>query len=100
MPASILRLPPEQLERANSAYAAAVAANRARLALGAVCLLIAIGLACVAGEVDAVKFLANIDRFPNYIRSLVPSLSWANLGADIAEWFWNLDEWLKLLGDT
>jgi phosphonate transport system permease protein len=100
MPASILRLPPEQLERAQAAYAAAVAAKRARVALGAVCLLLAIGLACVAGEVDPIKFLANIDRLPNYIRSLVPSLSWANFGADVAEWFWNLDEWLKLLADT
>lgn len=100
MPASILRLPPEQLERAQAAYAAAVAAKRARVALGAVCLLLAIGLACIAGEVDPVKFLANIDRLPNYIRSLAPSLSWTNFGADVAEWFWNLDEWLKLLADT
>jgi len=100
MPASIVRLPPEQLARAQAAYAAAIAAKRARLALGAVCLLIAIALAGVAGEVDLGKFLANIDRFPNYIRGLVPSLSWANLPADVAGWFWNLDEWLKQLADT
>ena len=100
MPGSILRLPPEQLKLAFSAYAAAVAAKRARTALGLVCLLVAIVLAGIAGEVDLVKFLSNIDRLPNYIRSLVPSLSWANFGSDVAEWFWNLDEWLKLLADT
>jgi phosphonate transport system permease protein len=100
MPASILRLPPEQLERAHAAYAAAVAAKRARLALGFVCLVVAITLAGITGEVDLGKFFANIDRLPNYIRSLVPALSWANFGADVAEWFWNLDEWLKLLADT
>jgi phosphonate transport system permease protein len=100
MPASILRLPPEQLARAHAAYAAAVAAKRARLALGFACLVVAIILAGIAGEVDPVKFLTNVDRLPNYIRSLAPSLSWANFGADVAEWFWNLDEWLKLLGDT
>src|SRR5262249_10845611 len=99
-PASSVRLPPEQLARAQAAYAAAIAAKRARLALGAVCLLIAIALAGVAGEVDLGKFLANIDRFPNYIRGLVPSLSWANLPPHRAEWFWNLDEWLKQLADT
>src|SRR5262249_30882252 len=92
--------PPEQLEHAFSAYAAAVAAKRRRIALGLVCLLAAIALAGVTGEVDLVKFARNIDRFPNYIRNLVPQLSWTSLGADLVEWFWNLDEWLKLLADT
>jgi phosphonate transport system permease protein len=100
MPGTIVRLPPEQLKHAFAAYAAAVAAKRARTTLGLVCLLIAIALAGIAGEVDLVKFASNIDRLPNYIRSLVPSLSWANLGPDVAEWFWNLDGWLKLLADT
>ena len=100
MPGAIVRLPPEQLKHAVAAYAAAVAAKRARTALGLVCLLIAIALAGIAGEVDVVKFANNIDRLPNYIRSLVPTLSWANLGPDLAEWFWNLDGWLKLLADT
>jgi phosphonate transport system permease protein len=100
MPGTILRLPPQQLERAFAAYAAAVAAKRLRTALALACLLVAIGLAGVIGEVDLVKFADNIDRFPNYIRGLVPNLSWSNLPADVAEWFWNLDEWLKLLADT
>jgi phosphonate transport system permease protein len=100
VPGTIVRLPPEQLKHAFAAYGAAVAAKRARTALGLVCLLIAIALAGIAGEVDLAKFANNIDRLPNYIRSLVPSLSWANLGPDVAEWFWNLDGWLKLLGDT
>jgi phosphonate transport system permease protein len=100
MPGAIIRLPPEQLRHAMTAYAAAVAAKRARLMLGFICLLIAIALAAIGGEVDLFKFAGNIDRLPNYIRSLVPSLSWATFGADMAEWFWNLDEWLKLLADT
>jgi phosphonate transport system permease protein len=100
MPGAIVRLPPEQIKHAFAAYAAAVAAKRVRTALGLVCLLIAIALAGIAGEVDLIKFANNVDRLPNYIRSLVPSLSWANLGADVAEWFWNLDGWLKLLADT
>ncbi len=100
MPGALLRLPPEQLEHAFSAYAAAVRAKRRRIALGLLCLLAAIALAGVAGDVDLVKFAGNIDRFPNYIRNLLPQLSWANFGADVGEWFWNLDEWLKLLADT
>src|SRR2546430_13432513 len=100
MPGVSLRLPPEQLEHAFSAYAAAVRARRWRVALGLLCLLAAIALAGVAGEVDLLKFAGNIDRFPNYIRNLLLQLSWTNFGADVAEWFWNLDEWLKLLADT
>jgi phosphonate transport system permease protein len=95
MPGALLRLPPKQLERAFAA-----SAKRRRIALGLMCLLAAIALAGVIGEVDLVKFAGNIDRFPNYIRNLAPQLSWTNLGADLVEWFWNLDEWLKLLGDT
>jgi len=75
MPGALLRLPPEQLEHAFSVYAAAVAAKRLRTALGLSCLLAAIALAGIGGEVDLVKLASNIDRFPNYIRSLVPDLS-------------------------
>jgi phosphonate transport system permease protein len=32
--------------------------------------------------------------------NLVPSLSWKTLGVDLAEWFWNLKDWLNLLLDT
>ena len=63
MPGAIVRLPPEQLRHALAAYAAAVAAKRLRVALGLACLLVAIALAGVAGEVDLVKFANNIDRF-------------------------------------
>ena len=100
MTGAVLRLPPEQLERALASYRAAVAAKRARLVLGLVVLGVAIGLAGIAGEVDAAKFFDNIHRLPNYIWNIVPQLSWANLGADLGEWFWNLKDWLKLLVDT
>ena len=83
-----------------AAYRAAVAAKRHRLFLGLAILGIALGLAGVVGEVDLVKFYANIHRLPNYIWNITPPLSWATLGADIAEWFWNLKDWLRLLVDT
>src|SRR5262245_9410277 len=100
MTAAVVRLPPEQLERLHAAYRNAVAAKRWRTALGMAILVAAIGLAGIAGEVDVGKFLANIDRLPNYIWSLVPSLSWRTLPADLAEWFWDLKDWLRLLADT
>jgi len=100
MAGAIVRLPPEQLRRAFAAYGDAVAAKRRRTALGGLVLLIAIGAACVSAEIDPAKFIANIHRFPNYIIGLAPTLSWANFTADLAEWFWDLRHWLRLLGDT
>jgi phosphonate transport system permease protein len=100
MPGAVVRLPPEQLARALSAYRDAVAAKRLRTALGFVLLLVAIGAAGIAGEVDLGKLAANLHRFPSYILSLVPTLTWANLWGDLNEWFWDLKSWLKLLVDT
>jgi phosphonate transport system permease protein len=96
----VLHLPPEQRERVLAAYVTAVAAKRHRLFLGLAILGIALGLAGVAGEVDVVKFYSNIHRLPNYLWNIAPPLSLATLGADIAEWFWNLKHWLALLVDT
>src|SRR5262245_25917678 len=100
MARAINLLPPPQLDRAQAAYRDAIAAKRLRSSLGLFVLAGAIVLAAIAGEVDLVKFARNIHRLPNYIYSITPSLSWANLGADLREWFWNLDAWLKMLGDT
>src|SRR5262245_38314428 len=100
MPSAVIRLSPAHLAQAERAYRAAVAAKRLRTALGLVILLLAIALAGIAGEVDLAKFAANIHRLPNYIWSIVPVLTWANFAADLSEWFWNLEDWLKLLVDT
>lgn len=100
MTSTVTRLSPEQLERASAHYRAAVAAKRARTTIGLAVLGVAIVLAGIAGEVDAHKFIANIHRLPAYIWNLLPSLAWSTLGADLAEWFWDLKGWLSLLLDT
>jgi len=100
MPSAVIRLPPEQRARALAHYRAAIAARRARTALGFVVLAAALVLAAVAGEVDPHKFVANIHRLPAYIVGLAPNLSGKTLGADLAEWFWDLRHWLNLLLDT
>jgi phosphonate transport system permease protein len=100
MASAVIRLPPEQLDRALAHYRAAVAAKRARTALGLTILAAALVLAGIAGEVDLQKFLANIHRLPAYVWNLIPALSWQTLDADIAEWFWDIKGWLSLLLDT
>ena len=100
MSRTVFLLPPEQLGHAQAAYRAAVAAKRLRLGLGLAVLLVLIGLASVSGEVSPAAFFANIHRLPAYIWNILPPLSFANLHGDLAEWFWNLKEWFKLLVDT
>jgi phosphonate transport system permease protein len=100
MSRAITLLPAAQLARAQSAYREACAARRLRSSIGLFVLAGAIVLAAIAGVVDLAKFARNIHRLPNYIYSITPSLSWTNLGTDLREWFWNLEDWLKLLGDT
>lgn len=100
MTGAVVRLPPEQVRQAQAAYRSAVAAKRLRTGLGVVLLIVALWLAGIAGEVDLAKFFANIHRLPDYVLNLAPPLTWANLGGDIASWFWNIETWLRLLVDT
>jgi len=39
-------------------------------------------------------------RFPKYIYETLPTLRLASLGSDLAEWYWGLKGWLKLLWQT
>ena len=100
MATAVPRYPDEQLEPLVAAYEKAVAAKRLRTVAVMAALAAAAILAAIAGEVDMHKFLANIHRLPSYLRDITPVLSPANLRADLAEWYWNLDHWLKLLIDT
>ena len=43
---------------------------------------------------------AGIPRLGEYISKTIPDLSWATLGADLADWFWRWKVWLNLLVET
>jgi phosphonate transport system permease protein len=100
MPAVVSELPDAQLRVLAEHYAAAVAAKRRRLILGLAIMVVAIAAAAWMGEVDLVKFVDNFWRFPSYFVSIMPSLSLATLGTDLAEWLWGLKRWTGLLLDT
>jgi phosphonate transport system permease protein len=82
------------------AYRDAVAAKRRQLLIGVLVLAACIWLAAIGSEVDLGKFADNAWRFPKYILETMPTLRLSSLGADISEWFWGLDGWLKLLWQT
>ncbi|APF37771.1 phosphonate ABC transporter, permease protein PhnE [Chelatococcus daeguensis] len=96
----IARLPEPRLRALEDAYGAAVAAKRRQVLLGGLILAALVGLSAWAGEVDLAKFFANLWRFPSYIGDIVPTLRLAHLGEDLAEWYWGLGYWLRLMGET
>lgn len=57
-------------------------------------------LAAHAAEVRPLVLAANIEKFTAYLGQIVPVLRPAHLGEDLAEWYWGLPKWLKLLGET
>jgi phosphonate transport system permease protein len=81
-------------------YRRAAAARLRRTLLGAGLFLACVWLSAIGAEVDLPRFAANVWRFPNYLYEILPRLRWATLGADLAEWFWNLRGWLRLLWQT
>lgn len=52
------------------------------------------------GEVDLKNLVDNGSNFTSYFGRIMPKLSVAHFGADVADWYWNITGWLKLLLDT
>jgi phosphonate transport system permease protein len=100
MSVAVPQLPDAQLGALMRVYADAVAAKRRRLGLGVALFLAAVLLSAWMGEVAPEKFIQNFWRFFAYFGGTIPTLSLATLGADLAEWFWGLKHWLRMLGDT
>ncbi len=93
-------LPDEQIAALARRYDEAVAMRRRHSLMVAAVIGVCIALASWGGEVRPGVFFANAGRLTNYFWSILPTLHWATLGKDLADWYWNLDGWLKLLFDT
>ncbi|MGA7994576.1 MAG: phosphonate ABC transporter, permease protein PhnE [Bradyrhizobium sp.] len=100
MTSSILSVPPARLEVLLADYQRAVARRRRQSLLVLAVLAILIVIAGRFGEVDLNNLFQNISNFTSYFGRIVPKLTYANFGADVADWYWNIAGWLKLLLDT
>ena len=100
MAAGLLSLPPEHTERLLAIYARAVARRRRQFYLVLAALAGMAALAAHYGEFDPGYFLAHVSAFTIYLGRILPQLSYAHFTSDIADWYWNLFSWLKLLADT
>ncbi|MGR7994802.1 phosphonate ABC transporter, permease protein PhnE [Xanthobacter sp. ZOL 2024] len=100
MPHAVTLLPDAQIATLTRTYEAAVQARRRASLMVAAVILVCTVLAGWVGEVKPLVFIAHADRLTGYFWQILPTLHWQTLGADLAEWYWNLDHWLKLLVDT
>jgi phosphonate transport system permease protein len=91
---------PQVLQAREQAYRQAVATRRRHLAVLLAVLVVLTLVSAWVGEVDLGNLARNAWRLPDFVGRTMPALSWAQLGADLAEWCWGLDRWLLLLGET
>lgn len=100
MSIAVPEFPQVRLQELADHYANTVAAKRRRIWLGSALLIVVTLAAGWMGDVNPAKFSENFWRLPAYFASMVPKISFATAGEDLAEWFWGLPRWLRLLGDT
>jgi phosphonate transport system permease protein len=100
MTSSILSVPQARLEVLLADYQREVGRRRRQSLLVLAILAILIAIAGRFGEVDLNNLFQNISNFTSYFGRIVPKLTVANFGADVADWYWNIAGWLKLLLDT
>jgi phosphonate transport system permease protein len=93
-------LPDEQARALLASYRSASASRRNALLAGlAVALALTLASSWMA-EVRPTTFASNITNFGSYIRQILPVLTLQDLGGDLANWYWGLGKWLRLLGET
>jgi len=100
MTSSLLSVPQARLEALLADYQREVGRRRRQSLLVLAILAILIAIAGRVGEVDLNNLVQNISNFTSYFGRIIPNLTFAHFGADVADWYWNLTGWLKLLLDT
>jgi phosphonate transport system permease protein len=100
MTVAVSKLPEQQLAVLNVAYRKAVARKRLRLMLATAVFFAALVVAALGAEVNPATFIAKIGNFVSYFDRIATLESGARVWSDPSEWFWGLQKWLSLLGET
>lgn len=100
MTSSILTVPPARLEVLIADYQREVARRRRQFLLALAVLAVLIAIAGRSGEVDLDNLVRHISNFTSYFSRILPRIRVASFDADVADWYWNITGWLKLLLDT
>jgi phosphonate transport system permease protein len=96
----VVTLPPAQLQPLLAAYDASVRTRWLHTLFVLGCIAVAMVAASASAEVSIVRLIENFDRFPSYIVRLFHLENGQLVWTDLAEWFWGLWRWLRLLGET
>ena len=100
MTSSLLSIPPARLEVLLADYQREVGRRRRQSLLVLAILAILMAIAGRFGEIDLGNLVRNISNFTSYFGRIIPKLTTANFGADVADWYWDIAGCLKLLLDT
>jgi phosphonate transport system permease protein len=100
MPSSIPVVSQARIEALVADYHRVVLRRRRQSFVVLAILAVLIMLAGRFGEVDLRNLVDNISNFTSYFGRIMPKLGVAHFGADVADWYWNITGWLKLLLDT
>ena len=100
MTSPVVELPEAQIRPLIAAYDASVRARRWHTLFVIACIVVAMTLASVSAEISPAHLVENIRRFPSYIIRLFLLENGQPAWTDVAEWFWGLPRWLRLLGET
>ncbi|MCG8508662.1 MAG: phosphonate ABC transporter, permease protein PhnE [Rhodospirillales bacterium] len=83
-----------------AARAQAIRERRGRTILFTVLMILAFAASIHVGEVSLIQLLEGAPGLFNYIHDILPVLRIEHLGGDLAEWYWGLWRWLKMLWET
>ena len=100
MTAGLPSLPQQQIDQLHEAYGREVARRRRQYVAGAVVMILLIAIAGRYGEVDLDNLARHLSGLTSYFGRITPKLHADHLTDDLADWYWNLGGWLKLLFDT
>ena len=100
MTSRILSVAPARLEVLVAGYQREVARRRRQSLLVLAIVAVLIVIAGKVGEVDPNNLVQNISNFTSYFSRILPRIGVTTFGADVADWYWNITGWLKLLLDT
>jgi phosphonate transport system permease protein len=88
------------LETFERRYRELAAARRTRTAVSCGVVGVLVLLSAWVSEFDLVKLAQGMPRITEYIQKTLPTLAWATLGDDLAEWMYGLPKWLNMLWET
>jgi phosphonate transport system permease protein len=100
MSAGIVLPPQHRIDQLLAGYERDVARRRRQLLALLATLFILAAIAGRSSEVDLGNLFQHLSGLTSYFGRILPKLSAEHFAADIADWYWNIFGWLKLLFDT